>query len=126
MLTGAWFGFYLVFFNNMKPGYSTGFSSTAADEYWTGNPNLFTDHTALSQVEPLLTVAQGHVMSAELLDELAFQANTPGREEMTLNEVEDVFRDQLTATTEAARRMRARHAAHARRLDPVAPASSRA
>ena len=80
VLTGAWFGFYLVFFNNMKPGYSTGFSSTAADEYWKGNPNLFTDHTALSQVEPLLTVAQGHVMSAELLDELAFQANTPGRE----------------------------------------------
>ena len=39
---------------------------------------------------------------------------------MTLNEVEDVFRDQLTATTEAARRMALVMQLMPARLDPVA------
>ena len=77
VMTGAWFAYYLSFFNGaLPPGYSSGFSITAADQYWNGNQNLITDVATLGAVEPLLTVAQGRILSQELLDMLAWQANT--------------------------------------------------
>ena len=87
------------------PGYSSGFSTTAADEYWSGNPDLFTDHAALPEVERLLTVAQGHVLSQEMLVRLAGQAAAGvGRAETSLTEVEDAFRAMLGMSEEGRRR----------------------
>ncbi len=105
VLTGAWYLFYRSFFNKTKPGYSSGFSTTAADEYWSGNPDLFNDHTAISEVERLLTVAQGHILSREMLAKLAGQALAgTGRAETSLNEVEFWFREQIGMTADARRR----------------------
>jgi hypothetical protein len=105
VLTGVWFAFYEYYFNNLRAGYSSGFSMTAADEYWSGNPDLFTDHTALSQVEPLLTVAQGHVLSLELLTNLALQAAAgTGHAETVLDAIEADFRQLLTLSAEDRRR----------------------
>lgn len=103
VLTGAFYAAYVAFFN-ATPGYSSGFSTTAADEYWSGNPDLNSDHSAITEVERLLTVAQGHVLSQEMLTLLAGQALAGvGRAETTLNEVEANFRDQLTMTADRRR-----------------------
>ena len=105
VLTGAFYAFYTYYFNQIRAGYSSGFSMTAADEYWSGNPNLFGDHSAMSEVERLLTVAQGHVsLSHELLTELMAQAaQGTGRAETTLLEVETVFRTQILVSDEERR-----------------------
>lgn len=105
VLTGAWYAYYRSFFNKTQPGYSSGFSKTAADEYWSGNPDLFTDHAALPEVERLLTVAQGHILSREMLTKLAGQALAGiGRAETSLAEVEVAFLNQLSMTAEERRR----------------------
>lgn len=105
VLTGAWFAYYLHFFNDMKPGYSSGFSMTAADEYWTGNPDLFSDHNAIGDVEPLLTVAQGHILSEENLGALLLQAAAGvGRAETSLLEVEAAIRAQVLVPDQDFRR----------------------
>jgi hypothetical protein len=105
VLTGAFYAFYTHYFNNIRAGYSSAFSMTAADEYWSGNPDLFGDHAALSEVERLLTIAQGHVsLSHEVLTELMIQAaQGTGRAETTLQEVETVFRTQMLLSEEKRR-----------------------
>ena len=72
--TAAYFAAYLAFFNVLKPGYSSGFSTTAINDYWSGTSDLAGEYSALAEVEDLLTVAQGHILSEELLTELGFQA----------------------------------------------------
>lgn len=99
-VTGAWYLFYRWFFNQRRPGYSSGFSITAIDEYWSGNPDLFTDHAAMSDVEPLLTVAQGHLLSLELLNDLIAQAAQANRAELSLREVETAFRAHIAQPPE--------------------------
>ena len=106
VLTGAWYLFYRDFFNNPPaPGYSSGFSTTAANEYWSGNPDLSADHSALPEVERLMTVAQGHILSREMLTKLAGQALAgTGRSETSLDEVEYWFREMLSMTDDARRK----------------------
>jgi hypothetical protein len=105
VLTGAFYAFYTSYFNQVRAGYSSGFSMTAVDEYWSGNPDLFADHSAMSDVERLLTVAQGHVsLSHEVLTELMAQAaQGTGRAETTLLEVEQAFRTQILLSDEERR-----------------------
>jgi hypothetical protein len=104
VLTSAYFGFYLWFFNSRQPGYSSGFSMTAADEYWSGNTNLSGDHTSMASAERLLTVAQGHILSEELLEDLSIQAAFGvARAESALAEVEEVFRRQISLPADEAR-----------------------
>lgn len=99
VVTGAWFAFYLKYFNDVRPGYSSGFSMTAIDEYWSGNPDLSNDHQSLADVEDLLTVAQGHILSMEMLTTLAAQAaNRAANAEDALARVESAFREQLNAS----------------------------
>ncbi|MBX9245265.1 IPT/TIG domain-containing protein [Actinotalea ferrariae] len=103
-LTGGFFAWYLHFFNGIQPGYSSGFAMTAADEYWSGNPNLWDDFTAMSQVEDLLTVAQGHILSQEMLVELAAQAaGGTARAETSVSEVAATLRAMIPMTVEARR-----------------------
>ena len=71
---------------------------------WSGNPNLFTDFSVLSQVERRLTVAQGHVLSLEMLSRLALQAAAGvGRAETSLQEIEATFRDMIDMPTDLRR-----------------------
>lgn len=104
---GAWFGFYLHFFNNIEPGYSSGFSILAADEYWSGNPNLHGDYTTMSRdIERELTIAQGHILSEEMLMFLMDQANGGvAQAEASLDMVEATFRAQITANDAERRRI---------------------
>ena len=103
--TAAYFAAYLAFFNVLKPGYSSGFSTTAINEYWSGTSNLAGEHSSLAEVEDLLTVAQGHILSEELLMELGFQAASgAARAELSLDGIEaDVpGADQKCPTTSCA------------------------
>ncbi len=104
-LTSAYFAFYLLYFNTIKAGYSSAFAMTAIDAYWSGTASLSTEHTALSEVEDLLTVAQGHILSNELLIELGFQSAVGvARAEISLDEIEEVFRQQVALPNDGVRR----------------------
>ena len=89
--TAAYFAAYLLFFNERTPGYSSGFAMTAIDAYWSGDPpTLSTAYSSLPEAERLLTVAQGHILSEEILTELGFQAAAGvARAEISLNEIEE-------------------------------------
>lgn len=104
--TAAWFAAYLTFFNVIKPGYSSGFAMTAIDEYWKGTSDLAGEHSAMSDVERLLTVAQGHILSREVLAELALQsASGVARAERSLDEIEAAFRTQVAIPDDEMRRL---------------------
>jgi hypothetical protein len=105
-LTLAWYLYYRSFFNTLPPpGLSTGFSATAADEYWAGNPDLWGDHTSIADVERLCTVAQGHVLSRQLLTILAGQAAAGvGRARTSADEVETAFREMIDLDQESRRK----------------------
>ena len=106
VLVGAWYLFYTHFFNQaVPPGYSSGFSTTSINEYWSGNTHLHTDFATLPEVERTLTVAMGHVLSTEMLSILGTQALAGvGRAETSLNEVEAAFRAQIGMRAEERRR----------------------
>jgi IPT/TIG domain len=105
--TAAYFAAYLLFFNERTPGYSSGFAMTAIDAYWSGTPPvLFNAYSSLPQAERLLTVAQGHILSEEVLTELGFQAATGvARADISLNEIEEVFRRQRGLGSDEERRL---------------------
>ena len=103
--TAAYFAAYLAFFNVLKPGYSSGFSTTAINEYWSGTSNLAGEHSSLAEVEDLLTVAQGHILSEELLMELGFQAASgAARAELSLDGIEAMFQEQIKMPNDELRR----------------------
>lgn len=107
VLTGVWYAFYLDFFNNTRPGLSSGFSTTAAEAYWGGEGSLWRRYTTLAQVERELTVAQGHILSEELLSILAEQALVgAGRARTSADEIAATFR-QMISMGDAARRTNA-------------------
>jgi hypothetical protein len=103
-LLDAWFFFYLWYFNTRQPGYSNGFGVTAIDDYWSGVPSLVDDFATLADAERRLTLAQGHILSHELLTELSRQAAEGiGRAETSLREVEATIRQQIGLPTDQAR-----------------------
>jgi hypothetical protein len=105
-VTTAWYIFYRWFFNQQdRPGYSSGFSMTAAEAYWSGNPDLYGDHADIKEVEDLLTIAQGHILSQEILTILATQAaGGTQRAHTSLNEVEQAFRSMIAMSAADRRR----------------------
>ena len=103
-LTRAYFDFYDAYFNNIKAGYSSAFAMTAIDAYWSGTTNLAGEYTALSEVEDLLTIAQGHILSNELLTELGWQSAVGvARAEISLNEIEETFHQQVALPNDGVR-----------------------
>ena len=104
VLTGAWYAFYLDFFNNTRPGLSSGFSTTAAEAYWGGEGPLWPRYATMAQVERELTIAQGHILSEELLGILAEQsAAGVGRARTSADEIAATFR-RMISMSEADRR----------------------